>query len=207
MTSIPADGPTSAQRFDALYTSTPDPWGFESRFYERRKRALTLASLPCEHFDRVLEIGCSIGVLTADLAPRCGSLLAVDVSSVAINAARIRLSGLPRVRLECREIPGDWPDGKFDMIVISEIGYFLTHAQVTELIECSTRSLSDGGVVLLCHWRHPIEGWELDGDQVHRMFRSSSGLTVLAEHNEEDFRLDLLVTPPAISIARRERLL
>ena len=34
-------------------------------------------------------------------------------------------------------------------------------------------SLATDGVVVLCHWRHPIEGWPLDGAQVHAAFREA----------------------------------
>ena len=36
--------------FDDFYGDQPDPWGFESRWYERRKRAITMASLPRDSF-------------------------------------------------------------------------------------------------------------------------------------------------------------
>ena len=38
---------------------------------------------------------------------------------------------------------------------------------------------------------------------MHERLRAESGLAVLAEHVEEDFRLDVLVRPPAVSVARR----
>ena len=58
--------------------------------------------------------------------------------------------------------------------------------------ERTEASLTDDGVVLLCHWRHPNEGWELTGDQVHEAFRQRGGLRVVAEHCEVDFRIDVL---------------
>jgi hypothetical protein len=57
-----------------------------------------------------------------------------------------------------------------------------------------------------CHWRHPVADYPLSGDEVHELLRRQSGLDLLVEHVEEDFRLDVLVTPPAVSVARREGL-
>lgn len=105
-------------------------------------------------------------------------------------------------------VPRDWPreDGPFDLIVLSETGYFLSSDQLDEVIRLIGASLDDDGVLVLCHWRHPIEGWELDGDTVHQCVREQSGLTTLSLHTEEDFLLEILVPAPAVSVARREGL-
>ena len=51
--------------FDSMYELSPDPWGFESRWYEARKYAISLAVLPAERYGDAFEPGCSIGVLDA----------------------------------------------------------------------------------------------------------------------------------------------
>ncbi|WP_411701383.1 bifunctional PIG-L family deacetylase/class I SAM-dependent methyltransferase, partial [Conyzicola sp.] len=86
-----------AAYFDDLYGRHDDPWGFTDRWYEERKRAVTLASLPEQHYGSALEVGCSIGVLTSELAGRCSALLAVDVSRAAVEAARARVADEPAV--------------------------------------------------------------------------------------------------------------
>ncbi|MBB5639980.1 bifunctional PIG-L family deacetylase/class I SAM-dependent methyltransferase [Cryobacterium roopkundense] len=79
--------------FDQLYRGESDPWGVETRWYEERKRALTLAALPRQRFRSALELGCSTGVLTVELAARCDELLAVDSAEQALEIARARLGG------------------------------------------------------------------------------------------------------------------
>ncbi len=200
--------PRSSRRvFEDLYAGSGDPWNFEGSFYEHRKRALTLAMLPREFFGRVFEPGCSIGVLTAELACRAGSVTAMDISARALELARQRVGSLPGVELAEGSIPENWPDGPYDLVVISEIGYFLTRAQLQETVKRTAASLTPGGVLLLCHWRHPNEGWPLTGDDVHEAFLRGSGLERLSAHLEEDFRIDVLVPPPAESVAHREGLL
>lgn len=188
--------------FEALYRASEDPWQFESSFYEHRKRALSLAMLPRAHFASVFEPGCSIGVLTQELAGRAQSVTATDISDSALDLARRRLAGAPHVRLEQGAVPQDWPEGSFDLVVVSEIGYFLQHSELRDLAARAEASLTDDGVVLLCHWRHPNEGWELTGDQVHEVFRAQCGLQVLAEHREEDFRIDVLSRTAAAAAPR-----
>ncbi|MBP3035713.1 bifunctional PIG-L family deacetylase/class I SAM-dependent methyltransferase [Arthrobacter sp. zg-ZUI100] len=193
--------------FEDLYRSSADPWQFESSFYEHRKRALSLAMLPRPHFASVFEPGCSIGVFTAELAARADAVQATDISERALALARRRLDGSPHVRLAQAAVPLDWPEGRFDLVVVSEIGYFLQPSELHELAERTEAALTDDGVVLLCHWRHPNEGWELTGDQVHEVFRARAGLQVLAEHCEEDFRIDVLARPGTPSVAAQSGLL
>lgn len=183
--------------FEQLYRSSADPWEFEGSFYEHRKRALSLAMLPRPRFASVFEPGCSIGVFTRELADRADALTATDISGRALELARTRLSGLDHVRLARGAVPRDWPEGRFDLVVVSEIGYFLQHSELEELVRRTEASLTEDGLVLLCHWRHPNEGWELTGDQVHDVFRALNGLRVVAEHCEEDFRIDVLARTAA----------
>ena len=194
--------------FDRFYAeSGEDPWGFTDRWYELRKRALTMASLPRERFGRAFEPGCSIGMLTELLAPRCDDLLATDVSAVAIQRARSRTSRFAHVRVELGAVPGQWPAGAFDLVVLSEVGYYNGHVDLARLVTRATRSLNPGGVLLACHWRHPVEQYPLTGDQVHERLRSEPGLDLLAQHIEEDFALEVFGRRPASSVARATGLL
>ena len=157
---IQQDTPDDA--LDRLHRAEPDPWGVDERRYERRKRALSLAMLPRDRFTRGLEIGCSVGALTADLTQHCDALVALDSSYSAVESARQRLavdSSSSQVEVRLAEVPADWPEGLFDLVVVSEIGYFLSPRDLDDLAERIRESLTPDGVLLLCHWRHPVVGW------------------------------------------------
>ncbi len=188
--------------FADFYRAGNDPWGFETRWYERRKREVTLASLPRERFVSAFEPGCSIGVLTADLAKRCERLLATDVAEVALAAARERLAGAPHVTIESRRVPQEWPAGPFDLVVLSEVGYYCGPDDLDLLADRAGASLSGDGVLVACHWRHPVPEYPVTGDEVHAVLRERTGLVPLVQHLEDDFVLDVLVRPPAVSVAR-----
>lgn len=200
------DGAVALQagHFEDLYAKSSDPWGFRTRWYERRKRALTLAALPHERYLNALEAGCANGELAADLAPRCVRLLACDFHAQALQIATTRLAGFTNVRLEQRELPRQWPQQTFDLIVISELAYYLTPAQLAELLRCARASLAPAGVLLGCHWRHPIADALSDGDSVHAAF-AALGLPRLLHHQEHDFVLEAW-SPDARSVAQREQL-
>ncbi|MEC5179209.1 bifunctional PIG-L family deacetylase/class I SAM-dependent methyltransferase [Arthrobacter sp. CG_A4] len=181
--------------FDAVHTGTDDPWQYTSSWYEQRKRSLTLAALPGPEYAAGLEIGCSIGTLSAELGRRCRSFLAVDASSAALAHAAKRLAHLPTARTSHLTVPQDWPEGRFDLIVVSEVGYYLARGELAELFARVEASLLPGGTLALCHWRHPIAGWELDGDSVHAAARRQLGWADAGLYRERDFVLEILIAP------------
>lgn len=189
----------SGEFFDATYGRHDDPWGYTDRWYEERKRALTLAALPEARFGRVLEVGCGIGVLTAQLAERTDDLLAVDVSAAAVDRARERVPG---VRVEVADIASRVPEGPFDLVVLSEVGYYLDRPTLVRVLGELRAQLTPGGTLLACHWRHPVEAYPLSGDDVHRVLRRTTDLTLLAEHRERDLLLDVYADDPR-SVAER----
>ena len=120
----------AAEYFENLYASDPDPWRFASSEYELEKYAATMAALPSSDYRRALEIGCSIGVLTQRLAARCRTLIALDPAEGALSQARERCSDLPDVSFMRALVPADWPEGAFDLILLSEVVYYLDRADV-----------------------------------------------------------------------------
>ena len=189
--------------FDRFFERSDDPWEFRTRWYEERKRASTLAALPQRRFASAFEPGCANGELAAALAPRCDRLLASDGSAIAVGLARDRLKDLPQARVEQAAMPDDWPDGRFDLIVVSELAYYLQPLALGAFIEHCKVSLAEGGTVVACHWRRPIEGCLMSGDDVHAVFRALGGWPGLAHHEEADFVLDVW-SDDARSVARRE---
>ncbi len=79
-----------ADYFDAMYQAAFDPWGFEDRWYEQRKYAISLAQLPQRRYRSAFEPGCSIGVLMQMLAGRCDRLLSCDLAAAAPSARSSR---------------------------------------------------------------------------------------------------------------------
>lgn len=193
--------------FDDLYRDSDDPWGLGGSWYEQRKRALTMASLPRARFRSAFEPGCALGLLTELLAPRCDRLLATDIAAEPLAALAGRFGPQPQVQVRQLAVPGQWPDGEFDLVVLSEIGYYLDHTDLSAVIARTVGSLAPDGFVVACHWRHPAAGYPLTGDEVHEALTAESGLVPLASHVEEDFRLDVLGRPGAPSVARADGVL
>ncbi|MCU1508673.1 MAG: SAM-dependent methyltransferase [Glaciihabitans sp.] len=192
-----------ASYFDDLYTSRADPWRLATRWYEERKRAITIAALPERRFERGLEVGCSIGTLTAELAPRCGALLAIDISEAAVDAARERTAPAGNVDVRIGNAARGLPEGEFDLIVLSEVGYYLGRETLETLAEGVRSHLATGGTVVACHWRHTVEDYPLSGDEVHEVLNERLGLERTVSHIEADFVLEVF-SGNGRSVAERE---
>jgi SAM-dependent methyltransferase len=182
--------------FDHVYQANRDPWNFETSPYEREKYAATLAALPRPHYAEAFEIGCSLGVLTAQLAPRCGHLLAVDVSEAALAQARARCAELPQVEIRLMQVPNEFPSQSFDLILLSEVGYYWSPDDLARATEKLIAALLPGGQLLLVHWTPPVHDYPLTGDDVHEFFLTKAAaegpLRHLAGQRHEQYRLDLL---------------
>jgi SAM-dependent methyltransferase len=170
--------------FDDLYAADPDPWKFASSPYEAAKYDATLQALEGRRFTSVLEIGCSIGVLTDRLSAHCDTLLAIDVAEAALDRAKVRV---PAVAFERREVPEEFPDGIYDLIVVSEVLYYLDVPAFDATLDAISRTLH--GTLLAVHWRPFAERHPLDGDEVHARLRTRFGEPAYARQTDK-YNLD-----------------
>lgn len=187
---------TDAEYFENLYAESPDPWQLAEREYEQRKYGMTVSSLPRRRYRRAFEPGCSIGVLTALLATRCDELLATDPVAAPLERARRNVPD-GHVTFQQGRVPDDWPAGTFDLVVLSELLYYLSAPDRLDVVERSVESLAPDGHLVLVHWRHPFEAATCTGDQAHADARASAALSSVVEHVEDDFRLEVFAISPA----------
>jgi SAM-dependent methyltransferase len=186
----------SREYFEKLYAESPDPWGFETSPYERRKYERTLDVLGRRRYRHALEAGCSIGVFTAMLAPLCDELLAVDVSEKAIATAKERLAGFPHVRIEVRTLPEETPEESFDLVVASEVLYYWPEDVMVAALRRFEDVLAPGGTLLAVHWRKETKTYPLQGDEVHELLVEHTRLANTTTIVEPEYRLDLFEDKP-----------
>lgn len=191
--------------FEQLFVDSDDPWRFQSSWYEARKRALTLGCLPAATYGSAYEPGCANGELSAALAGRCRRLLVSDIAAGAVELARRRLAAFAHAEVRRSTLPEEWPDERFDLVVVSELGYYLDGDTLDRFAAKVRESLNDEGTVLACHWRWPIEGCSLDGDEVHRRLADRLGMAHVCGLCEADLRIDVWSTTE-LSVGQREGL-
>jgi LmbE family N-acetylglucosaminyl deacetylase/SAM-dependent methyltransferase len=198
----PQPAATSTEYFDTLYRRSNDPWGLRTRYYEQRKRRIVLASLPRPRFGRVFEPGCALGLLTRHLAARSELVVAWDTADAAIRQARRTLRSVDNVVIKRGHIPEQWPTGSFELIVLSEIGYYCPDPQV--LSRRIEESLAADGLLVSCHWRHKATDHPHKAEDVHQAL--GRGLHEVVRHIEADFLLQVWCRS-ANSVAQREGIL
>lgn len=177
--------------FETLYADNPDPWGFETEWYEERKYALTIDSLPKKRYRRAFEPGCGIGVLTATLATRCDSVISVDCVARAVRQAQDRVQGMAWVEVREMTVPDQWPEGSFDLIVISELARYFGDDDLGQLIDRTILSLKHGADLVLVHHR-PHGAVPQSAEAVHGAFAARGELVRLGSYTQPEFLLDVL---------------
>ncbi|MGV0023956.1 class I SAM-dependent DNA methyltransferase [Phormidesmis priestleyi] len=177
--------------FKALYQANPDPWNFKTSAYEAQKYAATIAALVKPRYRSAFEIGGSIGILTEQLADRCEAILSIDVSDIAQSQAIQRCQHLPQVRFQLMCVPEAFPSEQFDLVVLSEVGYYWCPQDLSKAQQQILDHLEPKGHLLLVHWIVDAEVLPLTGDQVHESFLSLPDLRHLGGDRTEQYRLDL----------------
>lgn len=183
------------EHFERLHASSIDPWRVRTRWYERRKRALTLGALNRERYARALDLGCSIGVLSEALADRCRFLECWDPSIEALSRARETLALHPCVRVRRRALPAAVPEAAYELVVLSEVGYYLQPDDLIESARSLRSALAPGGELLACHYRGELADGELAGDEVHRILGTELGLPSTTRVLDADFVIDVWRAP------------
>jgi SAM-dependent methyltransferase len=184
------------EHFEALYAADDDPWDVRGTWYERRKRALLLASLGKPRYRSAFEPGCGNGEMSAALAQRCERLLACDGAASAVAAAQRRLQHLPdrpadAVRIEARSLPAEWPNAeRFDLIVISELAYYFDAAALHGMLAQAAASLEQDGELLMCHYLHDFDDRVTATRDVHAIAGATPGLVRSLHHLDQDFLLE-----------------
>ncbi|MQY25124.1 class I SAM-dependent methyltransferase [Nocardia aurantia] len=189
-------GPRSdPEFFDAKFRADPDPWRFDTRWYERRKRALLMALLPHERYRLALEPGCANGHLTAALAQRCDRVIATDIAPRAVELTTRRCATMPAVEVHRWGLgqPWRWP-GDLDLLFLSEVAYYLTADELTRTATDLASRLAVGGTIVLAHWRHPEPDHQLTGDHAHDLVLAALAHRPRAHYDDADLRVDVLET-------------
>ncbi|AKK27350.1 SAM-dependent methyltransferase [Mycobacterium sp. EPa45] len=192
--------------FDALYAESSDPWQLSSRWYERRKYAITLAVLPRERYRHAFEPGCSIGVLTEHLSARCDHVTATDVADTALAQAdaRLRAGGCrDSVTLLNQSFDTSWPATDFDLVLISEMGYYFDADTLRTTLHRELPRLQSDATIVTAHWRHPVADYPLSGDAVTAVVAATPGLNRIGGYADDDVIIEVFETGSAQSVAVR----
>ncbi len=178
--------------FEALYRADSDPWRYRSSEYERRKYEATLAACGPGPFDSALELGGSIGVFSAMLAPRCRSLVTIDAAPTAVREARARLRDEPGAEVVLGDIPAAIPVRSYDLVVASEILYYLPPDVLEATFVTLSTRMPPGARIVAVHWRPAGPERPFTAAEAHERLRTQSWLTPVTSGSTDDYLLAVL---------------
>ena len=181
--------PSSAEFFEAKYQGTVDPWNFAGSPYELDRYRTIMAALCHRRYRRAFEPGCSVGVLTEQLATICDEVLAIDFTPTAVLRAQKRCASLGNVTIRCASLTEPSLDG-FELVVLSEIGYYFSPANWRRIMRKLISPMSAGATLLATHWLGVSSDHMMGGNQVHDILASNSLLRLEHAERHEAFRLD-----------------
>ncbi|GAB7552124.1 SAM-dependent methyltransferase [Novosphingobium sp. 11B] len=178
--------------FEEMFEHTEDPWDLESSDYERAKYADTVRALGGRIYMNAFEIGCAKGILTQQLAPSCRDLLAVDVSTIALRAARARCVPLEHVSFANMAVPRLMPARSFDLVILSEVAYYWADEDLKRVSAWLGSHVRSGGDILLVHWTGATD-YPQSGDDAVEKLRTmlGDGVVVLTDERMPLYRLNL----------------
>lgn len=114
----------------------------------------------------------------------------MDISPTAVAIAGRNCAHRPIVHLYCGALPGDVTTGLFDLIVLSEIGYYFDVEDLVRLGSNLVRRLEKSGVLLATHWLGHSEDHLLHGDLVHETLGKLDGIRSEYFERHAGFRID-----------------
>lgn len=197
-----------ADYFDRMYAQSSDPWGLAHSWYEQRRHAILLALLTYPQYRHAFEPGCSVGVLTEKLTYRCHRVTATDVAAEALDRAgrRLRAGGRrEQVTLLRQSIDEPWPSGTFDLVVLSEVCYYLSPDLLRAVLDREIPRLGGGATVIASHWSHPLPGYPIAGNHANDIIAATAGLHVIGSYRDADVAIEVFDTGTAASIATRNQ--
>ncbi|RUT99251.1 methyltransferase domain-containing protein, partial [Mesorhizobium sp. USDA-HM6] len=178
--------------------ATEDPWNYRSP-YEQEKYERQLEILPAGPIGRALELACAEGHFTRQLAPRVGHLTATDISGVAVGRARARCSDQPNVEFGVLDFSADTLPGEMDLIVCSEVLYYLDDlVELRRIAKKFVGALAPGGCFVSAHafvLRDNVErtgfDWNTFGAQtISQTLAATEGLVLEQSIQTELYRID-----------------
>ncbi len=180
----------------------PDPWNYGSA-YEQEKYALQLELLPDRPIECALELACAEGRFTEKLAAHVQRLIATDISTTALARAADRCRSIAHIDFRQLDLTGDELPQGLDLIVCSEVLYFLEdEAELRRVAERMTAALKPGGHIVAAHalvLKEDMTRTGFDWDQpwgattICRVFADVPGLVLERSLCTELYRIDRFV--------------
>lgn len=170
--------------FNAMFSLSDDPWGYQQLGYERRKQESLLVEVGTTP-GVIIEVGCADGHNLIALARQLpdSTVIGSDVSTVAIRIATQRTRDFSNVRVIGPEAYDELPEslrGRVDCIVLAEVLYYLVSERAIHdaLVPLLRISSADCRVIML--------HGSADADRLHDRAARALGLRIVHARSVDD---------------------
>ena len=188
------------QRFEKLYQNHEDPWDYQTSEYERSKYREMEEFLSGRKFIQSIEVGCSEGIFTKVLADLSHQVIALDISSTAIERASKRCKDHKNIEFRRFDVVTDpFPEGS-DLICCGEIlNCLASKKQFLTVRNKIVEALSVGGWLLLVNLHlFPddrkglvLKDMGFGSTDIRDQFSGCRELKVLRDEDHEEYRITL----------------
>lgn len=140
--------------------STTDPWDYTTSNYEFKKyqRQIDVSNKYVQNPLSILEIGCAEGVFTEMIRKEYpnSKITSIDISEAAIERASQRgLHNTEFIRTDISEFIENHQNGRFDIVYVSEIIYYLGASysvrDLLTLIRKLSLLMNKGGIIIMAN--------------------------------------------------------
>ncbi|RIJ22299.1 class I SAM-dependent methyltransferase [Henriciella barbarensis] len=163
-------GAISLEGFEQKFEADADPWQTWNSKYEAVKRASLAKAIGPRPYGRGLEIAAGNGSNTLMIANKTRRLIATEGAPAGAALVRKASQGEPHIRVVIHDVADRLPADAFDLIVISELLYYLGSEPFEMLAREVSRTLQPGGRLVLLHHVENFSDRARPADHVHGEF-------------------------------------
>jgi cyclopropane fatty-acyl-phospholipid synthase-like methyltransferase len=167
--------PITLSGFEDKFTGDADPWRTFSDRDEAHKRQAIVHGLGGTIAGRVLELAAGNGSNSIALARRALRLDATEGTQAGTALVARAVVGCARARASVLVLPAAFPRPRYDAIVVAEILYYLTPAEMRATARRVARATRPGGRLVLAHHRVDYPDFVQHAAGIHDRFLAASG--------------------------------
>lgn len=177
--------------FEGMYTGVQDPWGCDAEVVGLSNKLFLELICHRRQYRSILDIGCGLGGFTNLLRYRnegC-AIIGADVAPTAVLKARV---AYPEIGFKVLNVLTDTIEGKYDLIVLSEVLWYLLD-DLPGVFNKLSDALEQGGCLGIKQYFPFVQKFGVDKlnglDGLLKFVRESTSLRVteqVVRHNPPD---------------------
>ncbi len=141
------------RNFKSIYATESDPWNIGNADSDRYNLYVDLITQNATGHEKILDIGCGFGAFLARFQGTFNKLVGVELSAEAVAKGKERFPFIQFIPGSADELAGILPeDSSYDLIVCSDVIYYLNERGKHRLLRSIAERLSPDGIAFIAAW-------------------------------------------------------